>query len=308
MTPAQYAAKYLNLEVPGANAGDPALATGIKINQYVLGFKKNEAAKDKLYGALRKDFQDHAKDKTFRLTLRVITIDGNTEERAYDSLSDELWQLVRYPFSGKGSPEGVQANLQLASRYGLAPAGLQTYAGKNLGLDCNGFVGNYLRHGRGAAPSKWFEKEDESKPGPNMLITDIMSKATDTVLPGEKMDPSSTYLFAMVNGAGRVIPGGGDDPAAAGHIAITEPNLFKPTVYQPTSFAFAFLAEEGAAGWPAYWTVESTGGGVGLTQSWYGVRPSRTERLEKKVFTVYRSSQAGTRYESLDFQIGRLLV
>jgi hypothetical protein len=45
---------------------------------------------------------------------------------------------------GKGSPAAVAVLLRLAARYGLAPD-LQKFAdGRNVGLDCSGFVSNYL--------------------------------------------------------------------------------------------------------------------------------------------------------------------
>lgn len=50
-------------------------------------------------------------------------------------------------FMGKGSPADIALALRLVSRYGLAPqpGGLQAYCDANIGLDCNGFVGNYTR-------------------------------------------------------------------------------------------------------------------------------------------------------------------
>jgi len=54
-------------------------------------------------------------------------------------------KLARLVFVGKGSPEACQAVLQLANHWGLAPD-VQTYTNSALGLECNGFVGNYLWH------------------------------------------------------------------------------------------------------------------------------------------------------------------
>ena len=55
--------------------------------------------------------------------------------------------------SGKGSPEEIAIALHLVSRYKLydkiyasdPAAGVRDYCDKYIGLDCNGFVGNYAR-------------------------------------------------------------------------------------------------------------------------------------------------------------------
>lgn len=50
-------------------------------------------------------------------------------------------------FFGKGMPECCKLALQLAAAFGLVEptfAALQNYCDKYVGLDCNGFVGNYL--------------------------------------------------------------------------------------------------------------------------------------------------------------------
>src|SRR5262249_17005021 len=55
--------------------------------------------------------------------------------------------------SGKGSPEEIALALHLVSKYKLydkkfagdPPPGVRDYSGNYIGLDCNGFVGNYAR-------------------------------------------------------------------------------------------------------------------------------------------------------------------
>jgi hypothetical protein len=63
--------------------------------------------------------------------------------------------------SGKGSPEEIADALHLVARYGLydkkiadEAAGVRDYCDRYIGLDCNGFVGNYARAtGRAKGPS-----------------------------------------------------------------------------------------------------------------------------------------------------------
>jgi hypothetical protein len=52
-------------------------------------------------------------------------------------------------FAGKGSPEQIQQVLRLAQGFGLIgreDALMTRYVEKNLGIDCSGFVSNYLRN------------------------------------------------------------------------------------------------------------------------------------------------------------------
>jgi hypothetical protein len=60
--------------------------------------------------------------------------------------------LVR-TFVGKGTPGDIAGTLRLALRYGLVKpdtASLQAYCDTYIGLDCSGFVGNYLNEALGA--------------------------------------------------------------------------------------------------------------------------------------------------------------
>src|SRR5262249_23620245 len=84
-------------------------------------------------------------------------------------------RLARSAFMGKGSPEACRIVLQLARRWGLAP-NLQAYADSYLGLDCNGFVGNYLWHVVQKNP--WTELGlDDGLLGPNASITEFVPDA-----------------------------------------------------------------------------------------------------------------------------------
>src|SRR5262249_2808855 len=135
MTPSQYAARYLPVMVPGNGATYP-----INVSRYHLG--QETAAKDQLLGALADRFAvNKKKDAGYQLTLTI-----NAKPFTIASWQEIAVALYR-PFIGKGSPEECQLVLQLAVLVGgVSPARLQKWADDNLGLDCNGFVGNYLFH------------------------------------------------------------------------------------------------------------------------------------------------------------------
>jgi len=134
------------------------LATGIAVDKYLLGVRPGGFdERVRLEQKIQKDLAIRRKaDKAAKINIRVSTADG-IRERSFDGLnhkdaSDQLWKLISYPYVGKGSPEGLQALLQLAtvelpgSPALVKPANFQSYCSKWLGLDCNGLVGNFLRH------------------------------------------------------------------------------------------------------------------------------------------------------------------
>ena len=70
-------------------------------------------------------------------------------------------------FSGKGSPTAIRQTLKLTAAFGLCDAtaaSMNSYCQAFIGLDCSGFVGNYLKHmGHGSigpsTPAKSFAPE-----------------------------------------------------------------------------------------------------------------------------------------------------
>jgi hypothetical protein len=259
LTPTQYADRYRNLEV----YVDPAPVT-VDIHRYHIGAPTS--AKDVLWTALREHFRVKlGRDPTYELQLRV-----NNDSAKFTAHTQMLQNVVR-PFWGKGSPEDCQIVLQLAVLLEVTtkPA-LQAYADANIGLDCNGFVGNYLF--RELGPNPWYVDPGERDVGPSSLITQI-SNLGRPVRSLETMSAGRMYLLAEVDAQGNVMPGGPGRPA--GHLAITEPNRFNPQSFVSNSFGGLDLraSRMGAYGNPAYWAVESTGG-IGLAESWYAFPPN----------------------------------
>lgn len=83
--------------------------------------------------------------------------DGTEERRDYNEVSrgskNDAWfqtnkERIRTAAMGKGAPEDYQLALEWAVRSGKIPtvtqATLQTYCDDHLGIDCSGFVTNYL--------------------------------------------------------------------------------------------------------------------------------------------------------------------
>lgn len=213
-----------------------------------------------------------------RRAERVLPLPGNTHVTDWDKQA----HLV---FVGKGSPEACQAVLQLANYWGLAPD-VKAYADSALGLDCNGFVGNYLWHIQNGHP--WTDPGGRDQDlGPDSPIqTGYFDHYQRHLLDHwESLDASKMYIMMKVGTDGVVINGGGD-VAHAGHIVITEPNQQRPGKDAKT---FAVKS------------VEATGGHTpeGLWESWYTC-PSYNSTT--KIFSIFREDM-DTGHKEMDVRI-----
>ena len=255
------------------------LASGISVDRYLLGLD-NAHTDERLRVALKveADFKAGKKaNANHTIRTRVVTNSG-VEEREFSSFSwhdahDPLWLLLRYPYAGKGSPEGIQVLLQLASMDGpgappiVTPEKFQAYCDKWLGLDCNGFVGNYLRHEYQAIP--WWDTEiTTGSVAPDSLITSIWDLA-----PGLErrlasgIDGNDLNLMVMVDAAGRIIPGG---TGGFGHILISDPGDFSRADDLAARMGLAAnTAVPAVSVFESTAAVDSADGKSGLAQSFY---------------------------------------
>lgn len=269
MTPKEYKARYNNIKV---KKKDGTIET-VRVNRYVL----NESANWFHPNALN-EFQNQFNAKGLGGDgLTIFTPSGEVKvdpeltkaESQWEkkgipmrfeipdknggvrvSTNDNWWGYAYFCFIGKGAPEHCQVALQLADRYGLAPNGLQAYADSAIGLDCNGFVGNYIWHGK--TRHMWTNRGVNEPLGPDSLISNFFNGSY--VKQWEDINPSNTYLFGMVDKTGQIIPGG---KSGAGHIMITQAGMSAPGHWDTYS--------------PKLWVVESTAGSVppGLHEGWY---------------------------------------
>jgi hypothetical protein len=278
MTPTEYKARYENLVVPLDNGG----STTVCVNQYRLRtLNYNEAAATAFLNKLDRGGADmelrvDPGAEVFRVahsnadgSVRVNEMTRTGLQKVEASVLPHVRSFARYVFAGKGSPEHCQIVLQLADHWKLAPRGLQAYADEALGLDCNGFVGNYLWHVRRGQP--WSDQGLKANEGPDSSISQYFAGKT-LITRWEDMKPGRSYILGRVNElGGGIIDGGGDTAANAGHIAITEPSKFRPgTMSTPFSI----------------YVVEATGGhNPGLWESWYslvGTRPGHVFNVNRE--------------------------
>jgi hypothetical protein len=253
MSPKEYAARYLDLQVPVIQDDKVVRWQSIRLDQYVLvvtiepatwdaNRPNNEAARDAMLSKLREYFAKNG------ATLTVHFKTGNATIAPTFNNWGDLWYYARKAFVGKGSPEEAAITLQLADKFNLLKgADLQTYCDTFLGLDCNGFVGNYLVHG--FRKGEW----DAEPPGTDYLANKQINAIVSAGAPVNTVDslvPASMYMVALVGSDGRVVPGGG---MPAGHLFITNTGIGTDTEYVATpnkkaTIAWAMLASESTAG------------------------------------------------------------
>jgi hypothetical protein len=297
MTPHEYKELYRNLLVPIVNEKDER--TGwqkVDVNRYLLTNQDNKKGEPEhyniqnsknglgtLYGKLHTHFAKPG------ASIKVYVGSAELDERVFKTFYD-VWYYANKAFWGKGSPEEIQITLQLVLRFKLAtPQTLQAYCDEKtdglaqgrVGLDCNGFVGNYLEHGhRGGA---W----DGHKVGfqayeANTDIATIMSKLGPEVKSLNDINIHDTYVMGLVDPTSkRVIArfSGG----STGHIVISTP--------------FTFIATDGVKRNIKMNVVESTLD-AGLVESEYMLLSGKDY-----VFTVSRGSKKGTIYEKMNVRM-----
>jgi hypothetical protein len=291
VTPADYADTYRNLEV-GLETG----SVTVKIERYLLGDADEEEGA--LVQAVKEHFHVQQKHDP-HFTLDLIVNGDVVSIKDYEHIKLH----IAAPFFGKGSPEDCQVAAQLAVMMKrTSKEHLARYCEKHMGLDCNGFVGNYLFHVRARNPWQVVAK-DKVDLGPSSSMDEFV-RAGQPVKDLNAINPANLHLFVEVDKASlRVISGNADDP---GHIAISDPNKYTPTSFVSNSFGGLDLgfARKGAYGHPALWAVESTGpvGKVGLRESWYAIKKlvlSKHHAVNRGVYVVFR----GSKQEDLTFEL-----
>ncbi len=284
MTPREFASKYWELDlytvakespldaVPAAGAENlppPGQWQKMRVASYRLG----EAS-----GGYRSAFWSEIKtfvDKKGKeaITVVVKTIWGKQETKTFLTPNELAYTAVA-PFYGKGSPEEVQIMLQLRNRFQKVKLSLADFTkAAFIGLDCNGFVGNYIQ--RAVKGSHW-HRRSATDPGPSTYIASLMKLGTRIKSMDQLNSTTDIFLLAMTDGAGNIIDqiksttAEGGVSVEHGHIMITEPATIQK------------VGEE------IHVKVLESAGGVGLVESIYRIQSV----TPKGVFRVFRGSKS----------------
>lgn len=284
MSPFDYAQLYWNLPVPIINeAGEITKWELFRVNKYRLADRlpDEEEAYDADTTAYLNEFERNFNpfpDKDVNeITLYTKNADGNINTQIYTRAEKKkLLGIAKRAIWGKGTPEQCQITLQLAYRFGIADSveKLQKYcADGKVGLDCNGFVGTYMRDVLG-------KNVDHNTPI-NVLIAN--GRPVNSF---DEMNNQHLYIFGMVSGSGEVI--GRVVNGKHGHIMITTFSPFADTVgviFNGTNHTNPSKTYKRVK------VVESTGGAGFVESDYLLIEEEKKNGVNTGVFKVHRGSK-----------------
>jgi hypothetical protein len=294
LTPFQFAQRYWGMSVPIVNERNEITRwLPVRVGKYRLvrpgaedsGNTYDRVTTDAL-GEIERVFQpfDNNKnnDATEEFKVFYQKADGAVETLTFKPTAADrlqLMNLAKRAVWGKASPEEVQIALQLVVRFGLRTAeGLQEYCDSGrIGLDCNGFVGNYLKQ----------VLEMDVTPSDTM---DVYFKKGREITSLDEIDNVSIYILGRVDPATKkLIPRQVNGQIA--HIMISNPfgGLAGNT----------HIGQRGKKFYRRLRVVESAGGGTGLIESDYLLLS-----CADGVFNVFRQFKG----KSLPVRIRRVFV
>jgi hypothetical protein len=224
MTPGEFAKLYLELDLflydpeyapGGTKAGyiPPKKWTKVKANRYRLH------TSEYYYKFWYDDIQYHFSKPVEVTVMSIQGIPETTELKAKDAQMH-----FKAPFEGKGSPEQVQIAMQLVYRFHKASTSIHQFATERhfVGLDCNGFVGNYYQ--RIVKNQDWKTAEWWKGRGPESYMSDMITWGQQ-MKTAEELKPDDTYILVWCDKEGTIFDPDptSDDPTKAGHVMITQP-------------------------------------------------------------------------------------
>jgi hypothetical protein len=292
MTPVEYQNQYLALPVQFTENDKTNLT--VKIDKYVL--RRGADEQRQLWQAVAKYMENKAKDAKKNEGEFKPTVIVNGSAATFNKYQD-LLPYVSKPFTGKGSPEHCQIVAQLAVLSGRTTVDqLQKYCNDNIGLDCAGFVGNYLwsQFGKGKGDWRLLASGKEKTPNPEMSVDGFFDHPADTQ-PRASLDqvqPGEVNILGLVSATTfGIVPNAIFDAKGAvldsGHIVMTEPGKFDKTAATAKTPASLRL-----------WAVEATAD-AGLTANWCTITEVINGKKVQKVtgyphnavFNIHRDSK-----------------
>lgn len=286
ITPLNYAQFYQALPVPIVNEkNEIARWETVRVSQYRLAVRtsKEPETYDAATTAALSEFQNKFKPFAGKAAGEVFKVfvkhyDDSVETLTFNqSQNNKLRRLATRALWGKGTPEEAQITLQLAVRFKLiAEDGLQKYCDDGrIGLDCNGFVGTYMRDVLGLNVSE------------NSLINNLY-QAGRPVKKIEEVNGLNLFVMGLVDAGNQVIAqfSGGSQ----GHVVITTPT------------GFSAIGQYGGKFYPAVRVVESTGGRGLIESDYLLLSVDKANNVETGVFNVFR----GSKQQRMRVRISRL--
>jgi hypothetical protein len=231
MTPREFAQKYWDLDVfmiPSDAPPDDPRMDPLNAELPPGDWQKTRVASYRLgqaEGGYRmsfwSDIRKHIDDPKGKEAIQVVvkTIDGKIETKLYRSYGELAYSAVS-SWIGKGNPEEAQIALQLRYRFQKVKLALPDFAKASfIGLDCNGFVGNYIS--RCVNGNGWYRRKPEH-PGCESFIRSLYQLGTPIrTMEALAQERNSTLILALCDQTGYIADHGPN--GLVGHIMITQP-------------------------------------------------------------------------------------
>ena len=297
ITPSEFATKYLELDVflypqelsaaaleqPGYTP--PQGWNRVCVDNYRLGAS---AWREKFWN---ENIKSHFRGDPFEIRVKTL-------EEEYETMpvmpESEAWGHYRFPFVGKGSPEQVQIAIQFVYRFRRVVTPVEQFVAAPhgfVGLDCNGFVGNYIQ--RVVRNLKWREAKitDPHGPDSNMTALYTIPDLTTEITNVSELRREDTYILVMCSEVGMIINAAkatATHDTVYGHIMLTDPGTLKET----------------AAGLTVEIAEATASGGQKLRKNYtYTIQKQTDQDRKRKMFHVVRGAD-----RTMPVRIARLKV
>lgn len=298
MTPTEYKALYDGLRIFRAGGKSKTVAIGRYRMAGAGGMPggKAAAAWTALSSALGTKFGTHPPYKKIEDADLMVGTAHDLEQVDPDfTATRDFRYLLLLPFVGKGAPEHCQLVLQLI-QYLEPDTDPQKYADDNLGLDCNGWTGNYIRHGFGSA--NWQDHGiNGSGVNPETLVKDFLdTNQPRRVKNWADLVAGTPYVLVRTDTLGQVITtNSGSD---IGHVLITD---LAKTGGTTTATTAIHIVEATGTHQPPADTTRDFGGG--LVTSDYKLVQELNKGKNNAFFKIDRGGAAYWRHSVLYFAI-----
>jgi hypothetical protein len=298
MTPTEYKALYDGLRIFRAGGQSKTVAIGRYRMAGAGGMPGGRAATawTALSSALGTKFGAHPPYKKIEDVDLMVGTAHDLEQVDPDfTATRDFRYLLLLPFVGKGAPEHCQLVLQLI-QYLALETDPQKYADDNLGLDCNGWTGNYIRHGFGSA--QW---QDHGVNGNGVNPETLVKEFLDTnqhrrVKNWTDIVVGTPYVLVRTDALGQVITTNiGSD---IGHVLITD---IAKTAGTTTATTAIHIVEATGTHQPPADTTRDFGGG--LVTSDYKLVQELNKGKNNAFFKIDRGGAAYWRHPVLYFAI-----
>lgn len=252
MNAIQYAALYQNLLVKEGNHN-----RSVPVTAYLSG-REATAGKEPMRAAIHKFMHENKKKDPGFIWHPPVPREMFPEVGMFGFYNyEQMCTGLVSCYTGKASPEWLSFILHCAVQFKLSsPDRLDAYAADNLGIDCSGFVGNYVLHVLHGSPGFYTQGHYQ---GPSSQITDLVRPPYLKRM--EDFVPSAIYTLGMIADDGHM-PAGGSTAGHkdTGHVMVTVPGTWKqprPVVVDkfgkliktgPGAFAVSVVESRGKVG------------------------------------------------------------